>query len=304
MILSACGSSDPSQAHSDQVGSDVESSFLQTIDAVPGVQGWTAQLGSSCKDQNTGVSLGQTDDTDLTGEPTMLFHCSVDLLTAPNGQLGLLYYLTVHKSGQWSASQEYTPLYLQYDTIDSCAGIGCNDVMVVSPDKLAGNRVRGRVVGPDASENSSSTTGAITPSSPAGTDATTTTLATASESTSSSTTPSSAGTSQVRDCGSIQDSEGGRWRTYVLNDSSCSSVNDVLNAVVNHHAQLHNGSDQAHTYSSYQGWRCPAGQMGNQVCDFPTSTPYQDAALAIDCTIAQGGCPIQIPASYLDYGIK
>ena len=125
---------------------------------------------------------------------------------------------------------------------------------------------------------------------------------TSTSTSSSSTTTSATGTSQVRDCGFIQG--GGQWRTYVLGSASCSSVDDVLNAVVNHHAPFHEGIDQAHSYSSYEGWHCPAGQMGGQICDFPTSAPYQAVAEALDCSIAQGGCPSHIPASELSFGFK
>jgi hypothetical protein len=72
--------------------------------------------------------------------------------------------------------------------------------------------------------------------------------------------------------------------------------------VITHKAAAHVGSDDADSYSSYDGWKCPFGNMGNQYCSLPAAPPYQSSALAIDCGIAEGGCPAHIPRSDLSLG--
>jgi hypothetical protein len=112
--------------------------------------------------------------------------------------------------------------------------------------------------------------------------------------------------SSVKQCGfvhaSVPYSHRGhhdRWRVYVKGAASCAAARSALNAVLHLDAKQHVGSDNANSYFTFRSWRCDFGQMGFQDCWRPAHRPYIAGALAIDCAIASGGCPAEIPASYL-----
>ena len=90
-----------------------------------------------------------------------------------------------------------------------------------------------------------------------------------------------------------------RWRIYVRGHASCATARGVLNAVLHLQATAHNGSDNANSYFSYQGWTCDFGQMGFQSCWRPRHRPFRAGALALDCATASGGCPARIPSDRL-----
>ena len=89
-----------------------------------------------------------------------------------------------------------------------------------------------------------------------------------------------------------------RWRVYVEGKASCSSATKALNVVMHLGGSTHVGIDDAHSYTDYQGWRCPFGAMGGQFCFLPKHRPYRARALALDCQASVTGCPAAIPRSY------
>lgn len=114
-------------------------------------------------------------------------------------------------------------------------------------------------------------------------------------------------TAQITRCGYIHASvpysrKGSRyeWGVYTVGKSTCGRARTVLSAVMHLRGTAHNGSDNADSYLSYQGWRCDFGQMGSQACWTPARRPYQAQALALNCDDhPDGGCPVTIPRDYL-----
>ena len=112
--------------------------------------------------------------------------------------------------------------------------------------------------------------------------------------------------SQVQRCGytraSIPYSRGGnrdRWGVYALGASTCTRARSILSGVMHLRGSTHVGRDDAHSYFSYQGWRCDFGDMGVQACWTPSSRPYRAQGLALNCDDhPDGGCPRQIPRAY------
>ena len=90
-----------------------------------------------------------------------------------------------------------------------------------------------------------------------------------------------------------------RWRIYVKGRATCTRARQVLNAVLHLDAAQHVGSDNADSYFTYRAWRCDFGQMGYQDCWRPAHRPFTAGALAIDCAIADGGCPVDVPTDYV-----
>ena len=86
-----------------------------------------------------------------------------------------------------------------------------------------------------------------------------------------------------------------RWRVYVLGRASCSDAIGVLKVVMHLGGAIHNGSSSANSYTDYQGWRCPFGQMGEQTCIQPKRRPYKTQAIALDCVVS---CPATLPRSF------
>jgi hypothetical protein len=72
-----------------------------------------------------------------------------------------------------------------------------------------------------------------------------------------------------------------------------------LAAVTHLEASEHLGNNDATSYFIYRGWRCPFGDMGFQSCRIPARAPYRAKILALDCSIASGGCPRRLPPGYL-----
>lgn len=109
------------------------------------------------------------------------------------------------------------------------------------------------------------------------------------------TTASTGSSGKIAPCSSVT-VDGALWRTYVTGSASCGSATAVLNTVLRHGGTLHEGADDAHTYTDDDGWRCPLGHMGGQSCSLPMTAPHRAAALALDCAdTPDGGCPAQIP---------
>jgi hypothetical protein len=158
-LLAGCGGGGSNTAI--PIGSEVRTAFLNALDTELNAPGWTAQIGSQCRDQDTGVSLGQMTSGELSAAGNdMLFHCSVDLRSGTYGQLGELYYLTVKARGNWSALWEPIPLLPGYDVKDPCTGAACTGVFLslTYGDNLAGNIRSGAVTGSGSRRTSSSTT--------------------------------------------------------------------------------------------------------------------------------------------------
>lgn len=90
-----------------------------------------------------------------------------------------------------------------------------------------------------------------------------------------------------------------RWRVYVAGDASCAAAEQALDAVMHLRARLHQGKDEASTYSTYRSWSCPAGDMGIQNCLEPhRSPPYSAQTVAVDCRINPHECPSTRPPSW------
>ena len=87
-----------------------------------------------------------------------------------------------------------------------------------------------------------------------------------------------------------------RWGVYVSARTTCAAAKTVLSAVMHLRASAHEGSGNANSYFSYDGWRCAFGQMGDQPCWQPVTHPYRAAAIARNCADQpDGGCPVRIP---------
>jgi hypothetical protein len=87
------------------------------------------------------------------------------------------------------------------------------------------------------------------------------------------------------------------WRVYVAGATTCRAGGEALNAVMHMRAAIHMAPTDAHIYSIFGDWRCPAGRVGFQYCNIPASTPFRARALAVDC--AENGCPSRRPPFYL-----
>jgi hypothetical protein len=94
-----------------------------------------------------------------------------------------------------------------------------------------------------------------------------------------------------------------RWRVYIDGSTSCASAIAVLDAVMHTHGKQHVGSSEAGSYTTFAGWICPYGLMGEQSCQLPTRLPSHPPirahALALNCARPGGGCPAHVPASSL-----
>jgi hypothetical protein len=92
-----------------------------------------------------------------------------------------------------------------------------------------------------------------------------------------------------------------RWRVYVTGHASCATATRVLNAVMHLRGTEHSHDGEAGSYTTYSGWLCPFGQMGEQTCDLPTRLPAHGPiranALALSCTGPGEYCPREVPAS-------
>jgi hypothetical protein len=86
-----------------------------------------------------------------------------------------------------------------------------------------------------------------------------------------------------------------RWRVYVSGPATCGSAEAALTAVMHLQAAQHQGSSEASSYFTVDGWRCPFGNMGFQTCERPTHAPRAEA-LAVECSI--NACPSGRPPSY------
>jgi hypothetical protein len=93
-----------------------------------------------------------------------------------------------------------------------------------------------------------------------------------------------------------------RWRVYAKGSASCASAVATLDAVMHNHGKQHVGSTEAGSYSTYGGWICPNGLMGEQTCELPTRLPdhppVRAYALALNCSLP-AGCPAHVPARQL-----
>jgi hypothetical protein len=94
-----------------------------------------------------------------------------------------------------------------------------------------------------------------------------------------------------------------RWRVYVDGSTSCASATAVLSAVMHTHGKQHLGGSEAGSYTTFAGWICPFGLMGEQSCELPTHLPAHPPirahALALNCARPGSGCPAHVPASEL-----
>jgi hypothetical protein len=94
-----------------------------------------------------------------------------------------------------------------------------------------------------------------------------------------------------------------RWRVYVDGSTSCASATAVLSAVMHTHGKQHLGGSEAGSYTTFAGWICPYGLMGEQSCELPlrlpAHPPIRAHALALNCARPGSGCPAHVPASEL-----
>jgi hypothetical protein len=94
-----------------------------------------------------------------------------------------------------------------------------------------------------------------------------------------------------------------RWRIYIDGSTSCANATAVLDAVMHTHGKQHNGGSEASSYTTFAGWICPFGLMGEQSCELPTRLPAHPPirahALALNCARPGGGCPAHLPTSAL-----
>jgi hypothetical protein len=94
-----------------------------------------------------------------------------------------------------------------------------------------------------------------------------------------------------------------RWRVYIDGNTSCASATAVLTAVMHTHGKQHVGGSEADSYSTFSGWICPYGLMGEQTCELPTRLPSHPPirahALALNCARPGGGCPAHVAPSEL-----
>jgi hypothetical protein len=118
------------------------------------------------------------------------------------------------------------------------------------------------------------------------------------------------GASAVRTCGYIRASvpysahgQADRWRVYLEGAASCASAVTVLDTVMHTHGKQHQGGSEADSYTTFNGWLCPFGLMGEQTCELPARLPDHPPihahALALDCTAPGRGCPARVPSSAL-----
>jgi hypothetical protein len=118
------------------------------------------------------------------------------------------------------------------------------------------------------------------------------------------------GSQTVASCGYIHASvpysttgHADRWRVYVKGSTSCASATAVLDAVMHTHGKQHVGSSEAGSYTTFAGWICPFGLMGEQTCELPTRLsahpPIRAHALALNCALPPRGCPAHVSSSDL-----
>jgi len=94
-----------------------------------------------------------------------------------------------------------------------------------------------------------------------------------------------------------------RWRVYIEGSTSCASATAVLDAVMHTHGKQHVGASEADSYTTFDGWICPYGLMGEQSCELPTRLPAHPPirahALALNCSRPGSGCPAHVSAGEL-----
>jgi hypothetical protein len=116
------------------------------------------------------------------------------------------------------------------------------------------------------------------------------------------------GSHTVTSCGYIHASvpysangHASRWRVYIKGSTSCASAAAVLNAVMHTHGKQHVGASEVDSYTTFAGWICPYGLMGEQTCELPTRLPAHPPirahALALNCALPPRGCPTHVPSS-------
>jgi hypothetical protein len=118
------------------------------------------------------------------------------------------------------------------------------------------------------------------------------------------------GSASVTTCGYIHASvpystngHADRWRVYVKGSTSCARATATLDAVMHTHGKQHVGGSEVDSYTTFAGWICPYGLMGEQTCEFPTRLPAHPPirahALALNCALPPRGCPTHVPSSDL-----
>ncbi|MGH2863783.1 MAG: hypothetical protein ACRDJX_00880 [Solirubrobacteraceae bacterium] len=94
-----------------------------------------------------------------------------------------------------------------------------------------------------------------------------------------------------------------RWRVYIDGSTSCASAAAVLDAVMHRHGRQHVAGSEAGSYTTFAGWICPYGLMGEQSCELPARpparAPIRAHALALNCARPGEGCPGHVPSSEL-----
>ena len=119
------------------------------------------------------------------------------------------------------------------------------------------------------------------------------------------------GAGSVTTCGYIHASvpytssgHAARWRVYIKGSTSCASATATLEAVMHTHGKQHVGRAEVDSYTTFDGWICPFGLMGEQTCELPTRLPAHPPirahALALNCARPDpgaSGCPAHVPPS-------
>jgi hypothetical protein len=207
----------------------------------------------------------------------MLFHCGVTRNVSsasafgPNGSDGWLYYLTVRNGGKWDA--KWTPIpILSQDVTTPCSGTLCNGFVGGSPppDEVAGNESSGHVVPPAGSASNPAPTPSTTSQSTQPNPATGSSTAQTSPSASTSTSTTTSSPSALARCGTVtggnDDYQGQQLTVHAGTGVSCATAMKVIGDLSAGRATNHPGPNDASSYFAVDGWKCPYGNMGVQVC--------------------------------------
>ena len=92
------------------------------------------------------------------------------------------------------------------------------------------------------------------------------------------------------------DAKGGKYGVYIATGQvECSVAKQILRAIANGKGKYVNNGYSYNSYTLYDGWLCPSGNMGEQTCEHskrPANKPSQDI-MSLSCTFVAAGCPKQ-----------
>lgn len=89
--------------------------------------------------------------------------------------------------------------------------------------------------------------------------------------------------------------KGGEYGVYIATGHvKCSVAKEILRAIADGKGKYVNNGYSYNSYTLYEGWLCPSGNMGEQTCEHskrPVSNPGQDI-VSLSCSFGTG-CPKQ-----------